>query len=121
MGSEGPSQSGNELGCVRAGHCSAPPSPQRQGGDAVKVRRGLGHMQGAREPVCTGQVLKSLQGASPKDDGEDRRKNTVLTRIMVEPAIRAQDRDPGPETTMLSQWDAEQETVGPARSSTGLL
>lgn len=54
-------------------------------------------------------------------DGEDRTKSTVLTRIMVVLAIRAQDRDPGPETTMLSQWDAEQEPVGPARSSSGLV
>lgn len=82
-------------------------------------------MQGASEPVCTGQVLKSLQGASPKDfhmqDGEGRRKSTVLTRNMVVPAIRAQNGDPGPEPTMLSQWDAEQEPVGPARSSTELM
>lgn len=111
------------------GHCSSgfpmlPPSPQRQGGDAVRVRRGLGHMQGAREPVCTGQVLKGLQGASPRDfcmkDGEDRRKSTVLTGDVVVLAIKAQGRDPGPETTMLSQWDAEQEPAAPARSSTGL-
>lgn len=29
------------------------------------------------------------------------------------PAIKAQDRDPGPETTMLNQWDAEQEPALP--------
>lgn len=54
-------------------------------------------------------------------DGEERRKSPVLTKMMVVLAIRAQDRDPGPETTILSQWDAEQEPVGPARSSTGLV
>lgn len=54
-------------------------------------------------------------------DGEDRRRCTVLTGNVVVPAIRTQDRDPGSETTTLSQWDAKQEPVGPARSSTELM
>lgn len=74
-------------------------------------------MQGASEPVCTGKVLKGLQGASPRGfcmkDGEDRRKSTVLTGNMVVLAIKAQDRGPGPGTTMLSQGGAEQEPALP--------
>lgn len=54
-------------------------------------------------------------------DGEDRRRSTVLTGNMVVPAIKAQDRDSGPGTAMLSQRDTGQEPVGPARNSTGLV
>lgn len=78
-----------------SGFPRAPSIPSEEGGDAVRVRRGLGHIQGASKPVCTGQVLKSLQGASPRsmEDGKDRRKSIVLTGNMVVPAIRAQGRD----------------------------
>lgn len=100
----------SEAGGMRLG--SVFPCPQLM--LSVWVWRVQAHARSQRTCLlcnCTRKDLSCLQGASSRDFclkvGEDRGKSTVVTRNMVVPASRPQDRPLGPETTILCQWDAE--------------